>query len=432
MVIIMLFENIHVLQEDGTVLDNAYLLTQGERIAYIGQDRPDAQLSDGEETYNGADKLVIPSFINTHCHVPMTLLRGYGEGLPLHEWLFDRVFPIEDKLTGEQVYYASLLGIAEMLASGVTSFTDMYFFCGDIARAVLESGIKCNLCKGVTGIDGTAPQENKHVLQGVQLCEEYNGAANGRIMTDLCIHAEYTSDPALVAYVADYAKKIDTRMHIHLSETKREHEECKERWGKTPAQYFDGLGVFDVKTTAAHCVFLEGEDFDLLAQKGVTVAHCPSSNLKLGSGVADIARMQTAGINITIGTDGASSNNNLNMLEELHVASLLQKGVSNDPLAMPPQSVLDMATKNAALSQDRPDTGALKEGNRADLAVIDLHRPHLLPRHDLLSNLVYSAQASDVVLTMCDGKVLYRDGEYTTIDIERVYAGVEKSVGELF
>jgi len=213
-------------------------------------------------------------------------------------------------------------------------------------------------------------------------------------------------------------------VHIHLSETEKEFEECIARHGKTPAAYMKEMGIFDSPTTAAHCVYLTEADMEILSEKGVTAAHCPVSNLKLGSGIAKLPDMMAHGINIALGTDGTASNNNLNLFEELKLAALLHKGAEKKADICSPTEVLRMATVNGAVSQGRPDTGVLKEGNRADFAVIDCNRIYMKPEHDMLSNLVYSAQGSDVVMTVVDGRVLYRDGVYTTLDIEKITAEV--------
>lgn len=424
----MLFERISILDEHFSVVRECYVGTQGDRIAYVGTERPE---KDFGARYDGRGKVLLPGLVNTHCHVPMTLLRGYGEDLPLDRWLNERIFPMENTLTGEFVYWGSLLGIAEMVASGITSFSDMYFFCDDIIRAVRDAGISANISKGVTSFDGGSFYGSGDYQKTRALVETYAGKADD-IRIDACIHAEYTSNERVVREVAEFAQENGLRIHLHLSETRKEHEACKlRRGGKTPAAYMDSLGVFDGPVLAAHCVWVEESDIELLAAKGASVAHCPASNLKLGSGVAPVAKLLAKGVRVTIGTDGASSNNNLNMFEELTLAGLLARGTGYDPTLLPPQQLLRMATVEGALAQGRRDTGLIREGYLADLCVVDLQKPHLRPVHDVLANLASSAQAADVCLTMARGRVVYQDGDFRTIDIERTMGMAESAAEEM-
>lgn len=414
----MLFRNIAVTGEDYTVLDNTNILTEGDTIRYIGAEVPPGYTG---AVYDGRGKVALPGFFNLHCHVPMTLLRGYGEGLPLHRWL-ERMFPFEALLTEEDKYWGALLGIAEMLASGTVSFSDMYVARDAILRAVDDSGIKANLSCGALPGKGTRVLfADDQSFAGTQLLRREAAAlGHGRIIAELAIHAEYTSEAPIVRDIADFAAQTGMRIHLHLSETQREHEEAKAARGMTPAAWFDSLGVFRLPVTAAHCVWIEDGDFEILARAQATVAHNPSSNLKLGSGIAPVKEVLARGVRVGIGTDGAASNNNLNMLEEVALAGLLHKGVNRDPLCLGAAQLMELACKNGALAQGRADCGALAPGNRADIVVYDLDRPHLRPVFDPLSNILCAANAGDVTLTMVDGQVLYRDGVYSTIDIEQV------------
>ena len=249
---------------------------------------------------------------------------------------------------------------------------------------------------------------------------------NGRLLADLCIHGEYTSTPKVVEAVAAQAKARGARMHIHLSETQAEHEECKQRHGMTPAAYMQARGVFDVPTTAAHCVWLEGEDFDVLKAHGVTVACCPASNLKLASGYANVPKILEMGIHVALGTDGAASNNNLNILQDLYLFAVAYKGYYHDSTLITPAQALYAATRAGALSQGREDSGRLAVGCKADLCVINTDTPQFTPMTDAACNVVYAAQGADVRLTMVDGEVLYRDGEFKTIDIEKAKAEAQR------
>ncbi len=428
----MLFEHIAMLTSEGIVPDQ-YVAVQGEKIACIGREKPDGPFG---ETYGGRGRLLLPGFVNAHSHTPMTLLRGYGENLPLSDWLTQRVFPFEARLTGQDIYWATLLGIAEMARYGITSTTDMYFRLDDMARAFAESGAKANLSNGATNFDGSPYAALGSTKETHDAIRDWQGAENGRVRVDLSLHAEYTSDEATDRAVAEDAKKLGCRVHVHVSETREEHEGCKTRRnGRTPARYHAECGLFDVPATAAHCVWIEDEDRDILREKGVTVATCPKSNLKLGSGVFDARKAIDKGVRFAIGTDSVASNNNLNMLEELRVFLLAQKGFSMDPTLISPLEAFRAATRAGALAQGRDDCGEIRVGNRADLTVLDMRSPAMQPVHDMLNNAAYTASGSDIVLTLCDGRVLYRDGAFPTIDIERVTREVDASrrriLGEL-
>jgi 5-methylthioadenosine/S-adenosylhomocysteine deaminase len=420
----MLFNKISVVDDSFSLRRDMYLVTNGSRIEYIGKEKP---LNYEGEVYNGENKVVLPGFVNNHCHVPMTLLRGYGEGLPLHRWLTEKMFPFEAKLTGEDIYWGSLLGIAEMVKSGVVSFTDMYFEIELMAQAVSESGIKVNLSHGLSY---NSKKPSIFELQGYKDTERMLDIASrdktGRLKIDIGLHAEYTSRESLVREVAHYARERNLIVHTHLSETQGEHDNCKLKYGKTPAEYFAECGLFDQPTTAAHCVWVEDSDIEIIKSKGVVPVHCPSSNMKLGSGFAPIKQMIEAGIPVTIGTDGASSNNNLNMVEEIYLAAMINKGSTQDPEFMYPAQLLKLATINGAWAQGREDCGSIKVGNKADLVVFDMDKPHLQPVFDELANILYSGQSDDICMTMIDGQIVYKDGEYKTIDIEKV---MHKAVG---
>ncbi|MDR0445705.1 MAG: amidohydrolase [Oscillospiraceae bacterium] len=416
----MIFKDVYFLGSDNAVHRGDIAVRDGV-IVYTGERAP---VGDYGEVIEGKPRLVLPGFVNAHCHVPMTLLRGYGEGLPLDRWLYERIFPFEAEMTEEDVYWGSLVGIAEMLTSGVTSFTDMYSFCGSVCRAVELSGIKANVSRGLLSLDGGALRDSQGFYETEQLFADWNGAADGRIIADASIHAEYTSHPEFVRELAGFARSRDAGIHIHLSETRKEHNECVERHNMTPTQYFEHCGVFESRVTAAHCVHVTGEDMALLARHKATAAHCPTSNLKLGSGIAPVPAMIKTGVAVALGTDGASSNNNLNMLEEIHLAALIHSGVAEDSAILPPGETLQLAARNGALSQGRENTGVIDAGYKADFAVLSLDSLHLQPLHDILTGAVYAAQSGDVEMTVVDGKILYRDNRVQTFDVREA---VEKA-----
>ena len=418
----ILFENCDLLlrgEDGGYSTLHGFLGVRGDTIDYIGAEKP---MGEYEEHKSMEHKLLMPGLINCHNHSPMVLLRGVGSGLPLREWLFDKVFPIEDRLVPEDIAAGSRLAILEMLASGTTSFSDMYFFPAETVAAVAEAGMKANISRCVQCFDeNQTVEQNTQIPQSVELFEKYHNAENGRIRIDFSIHAEYTCKPHIVRAYSELCKAHGGRMHIHLSETQREVDECIARYGKSPVAWFEELGTLDSPTAAAHCVAVSDEDIAILKRHGVNVIHNPTSNLKLGSGFAPVRKLMDAGINLALGTDGAASNNNLDMFEEMHLAAMIARGKSGNAGELSPKEIFKMATVNGAISQGRLDTGVIKKGNRADLAVVDFNRPHLVPCHDVLANLVFSAQGSDVVLTMVDGDVIYRDGKYKTVDINKVY-----------
>ena len=424
----MLIKGIQMIDPAYHVLDDMSVGVSGDAIAYVG---PFAELPhdrDWGEEIDGHGKLLIPGLYNIHGHTPMTLLRGLGENLNLQDWLEQKIFPFEAKMTPEDLYFAYLLGVAEMVRFGTVSVTDMYFFGESMAKAVLDSGIKSNLSVAVTCADDRAYAELPIYQETLNLLERYHMGGNGRFRLDLSIHAEYTSTAKVVAATAQHCKSLGLNMHVHLSETQFEHEGGKSRReGRTPARYFCDLGVFDNPTTAAHCVWVEDDDLDILADKGVTIAANPISNLKLASGICPIPKAMAKGVNIGLGTDSVASNNNLNLFEELKLHAMLHKAAVGDPTLITPEEAFSCATANGALSQGRFDCGSIAVGNKADLVILSTDGPNMTPSHHQLVNLVYAATGSEVLLTMVDGKVLYREGKWPTLDIDHILDRVRDS-----
>lgn len=413
-----IFKSVRLPAMYGYGTDPLDVAVEGAYITAIGADLPAAA---EDKLIDGRGDLMLPGFVNTHCHAAMTLFRGYGEDLPLSRWLNERIFPAEDRLTNESVYWGSLLAIAEMIRNGITSFSDMYFFCADTARAVLESGIKANLSRSLVSFaDGIKLAEDDRFKEAVALADEFHGAGEGRIKVDFSVHAEYTNRPDYCAAVGEYAAAHGFGMQIHLSETEDEHNACIERHGKTPAAFFADLGVFAAPTTAAHCVWVTDADIEILRTHGVTAAHNPTSNLKLGSGVMPLRKLLDGGVNVALGTDGAASNNTLDILRELRLAAILHKGVNRRADITTAAEMLPLATENGAKAQGRADCGRIAVGARADLILLDLSAPHNMPVYDLDATVAYSAEAADVRLTMVDGRILFADGAYTSIDIDRL------------
>lgn len=423
----MLFTDITIIDENFEAVSGCWVGTVDGRIEYLGTEAPDPHDAPRfGEAYDGTDRVLVPGFYNAHAHAPMTLLRGYAENLPLQSWLFDRVFPFEAKINAEDTYWATALACAEMARYGTVSFTDMYYHSADRIRAVVESGMKMNTCEGLLAAEEKPYRDYPIYDLNEKLVSQFHGAADGRILIDYNIHAEYTSNPVTVADIAALVKEKGLRIHLHASETKSEHEECKERHeGMTPVQYFDSLGVLDNPTTLAHCVWVEDADIAILAARDAYVASCPVSNMKLGSGFAPIPSMLDKGVAVALGTDGVASNNNHDMFQDLYLFALMHKGVTCDPTMVSTAQALRAATRIGALSQGRADCGHIALGAKADLAVLDTSGPSWHPQTDVLGNLVFAGHGSDVCLTMCDGQVVYRDGAWPTIDVERAKAEVE-------
>lgn len=409
-----------VLMDQGrNVLSGAFVAVEGDKIASVGTVRPAGPFN---REIDAQGQVLMPGLVNAHSHLPMTLMRGYGGGCDLQTWLTRYIFPAEDKWDARAIRSATALGLAEMIAGGVTTTADMYMFCDEIAQEAASAGVNLNLARGITyfGSDqefdfSTYPS----CVETRELVEKWHGYGAGQILVDACIHGEYTSRPPVWEAVANFAREKGLGMHVHVSETRKEHQECLERWGKTPVQVLDQYGVWDTRAIAAHCVWTTPEDWELLAQRGVSAVHNPMSNLKLGSGIAPLPAMAKAGVNLALGSDGVSSNNCCNLFSDLKLAAILTNGASCDPMAMTPYEALKMATVNGARALGR-NSGEIAPGRDADLILVDFDRPHLIPCHDVVENLVYAAQSSDVTMNMARGRVIYQNGEFLTIDLERV------------
>ena len=310
----------------------------------------------------------------------------------------------------------------------------MYMIPATLVKSNETIGMKVSLCAAVQSFDASEdPARSDSIARSIQLHRDFHNAQSGRVRVDFGVHAEYTCTDAVAKYYADYVKTVpDVRMHIHLSETEKEQRECIKRHGCTPAEWFERMGVFDVPTGAAHCVWVTDGDIEILKKHGVSAVHNPTSNMKLGSGFAPIPKLMERGINVALGTDGAASNNNLNMFEEMHLASILHNGYHQNPLLMQPEEVLKMATVNGARLQGRNDTGALEAGKKADIVAIDFRgKAHLYPAFEPMTTLVYAAQGSDVSMTMVDGKILYEDGKFTTLNPEKVIQNARAAIRRL-
>lgn len=414
----ILFNQITLMYENGHTESDMYLAVENEIISYIGKEKPCGIF---DRIISGKNKLLAPGFYNCHTHTPMTLFRGYAENLTLSKWLHEKIFPAEDKLYPEAVGTATLLSAAEMIKNGTVSFSDMYFFCEDIIEATVVSGLKANISRSTVAFDPDITKKtDNRFKEAVELYEKYHNFSNGRIKIDMSIHAEYSTVPSSCRYISDFALEKGLPIHVHLSETKDEHIACIEKYGMTPTQFFEKNGLFRVPVIAAHCVHLTDDDINIMAENGATAVHNPASNLKLGSGVARLENLVSSGVNVTLGTDGAASNNTLDIMKEAYLAAILQKGITGKTDHMQSEVFVQMLTENGAKMQGRVGCGKIFVGAKADLVMLDFDMVHVMPVYHYCDTFLYSANSSNVVMTMVDGNILYENGEYTTLDIEKI------------
>ena len=415
----ILIKNVEIISEQNNEIFNIGI--QDQVISFIGKDIP----SGYENAYviDGKNFIAVPGMVNTHTHAAMTLLRSYADDMILMDWLQNKIWPAEDNLTGDDVYWGTKLAIIEMLKSGTTTFADMYFFMDRVAEAVQETGIRALLSRGMIGL---VPDADEKISESIDLYNNWHGQADGRIKVMFGPHAPYTCPVNYLKRIIDEAGKLGAEIHMHLSETAYEVGECEREHGMTPIALMNSIGLFDLGTLAAHCVHVTPADIEIMAAKNVRVAHNPQSNLKLASGIAPVPEMLAAGLIVGLGTDGTSSNNNLDMLEEARLTAMLHKNNKSDPLVIPAKQALNLATKQGALALGYSDVGEIKVGQKADIVLYDMHKPYWYPRHDRTSLLVYAANSSDADTVIVNGKILLEHGNLLTIDEEKVYAEANK------
>ncbi|HZJ57463.1 MAG TPA: amidohydrolase [Clostridia bacterium] len=421
-----LIKNINILtvDENSNQYQSGCILIDGHEITFVGYER-DLGVAAGTDidiVEDGRGMLAIPGLVNSHTHTAMTLFRGYANDLPLMKWLEEKIWPAEDRLAQDDVYWLSLLAISEMIKGGVTAFADMYMFMEQTALSVLHSGIRGVLARGLQGPD----QKSRDRLEENRiLWENWHGEGDGRIRVMVGPHGVYTCEPSYLAEVLELAHSLGTGIHIHLSETRQEVENCIKEYGKSPVMHLNDLGLLGGNTLAAHCVHLSSEDLDVLKDRDVKIVHCPISNLKLGSGIAPVHEMLSKGIAVSLGTDGAASNNNLSIMKEMAFAALISKGVKEDATLISAATALKMATNHGAGALGLEDEiGSISPGKKADIVLVDTGEPHYHPHGDWTTHLVYSGHSGDVDSVWVNGKRLMKNKALLTIDSDKVYSKV--------
>ncbi len=403
------FYNARILtMEEGKDILQGEVWIRDERIEYVGEEKRDEAVPSFDEEIDCGGNLLMPGFKDAHTHSGMTLLRSYADDLPLDKWLNQQVFPIEAKMTGEDVYELTKLAVLEYLTSGITAVFEMYLTPDTIAKAFDEMGMRAVQVGGVNDFS-----------QSPEMMEEWYLKLNGKSPLQsyhLGFHAEYTCSRDLLTWIAELAHKYKAPVFTHLAETRAEVEGCKERYKMTPLAFLDSLGIFDYGGGGYHCVHMTDEDIALMKSRGLYAVTNPGSNTKLASGIAPISDYLKAGVPVALGTDGPASNNCLDMFREMFLVTGLAKLRQEDASAVDAMEVLKMATVNGARAMGLPDADVLARGKLADMILIDLNQPNMQPFNHIAKNLVYSGSKQNVKMTMIHGRILYRDGEFLTKD----------------
>jgi 5-methylthioadenosine/S-adenosylhomocysteine deaminase len=411
--------------DQNDVIYNGAIAIEDGIISYVGESPHDREKF--AETVDLKGDLLLPGFINTHGHTPMSLLRGFADDLPLKTWLEEKIWPIEAQYTPEIARWGSYLSIIEMIKTGTTTFVDMYDNMDEIAKAVDVSGIRAKLCRGMIAF-GSEEEKKMKLEEGTRFAKEWSNGANGRITTMMSPHSPYTCDPEFISRIVAVSAELDIPIHIHMSETIQEVQQNVQEYGNRPVKHLEEIGVFDRPTLVAHAVHVNDEEMDILAKHDVKVSHNIISNLKLGSGVAPIEKMLDKGITISLGTDSSSSNNNLDLFEELKLVAMLHKGVQLDATLIDAETALSMATKYGAQALWLDDQiGTLEVGKEADFIVIDTNSPFYQPiQNNPISHIVYSGSGRDVKDVYVQGKQLMKNRQLLTVDEERIYYEVNR------
>ena len=420
----ILIKNVYTLLPDYTVKE-ADIGIEDDKISFVGKSDGDCEY---DSVIDGKNKFAVPGFVNSHTHISMTLLRSYADDMRLMDWLQNKIWPIEAKMNGDDIYWGAMLAAVEMIKTGTTTFADMYSDMDRVAEVAINSGMRAVLSRGIIGC---APNGEAAFEENKQLFKEFNGAAGGRVTVMFGPHAPYTCSPEFLTRVAGAAMDLGAEIHIHLSETSEEVKNCIKDYGVTPIKLMESTGIMKCGVLAAHAVHLCDDDIELMKKYNVRVAHNPGSNMKLASGIAPVCSLLSKGICVGLGTDGASSNNNLDMLEEIRLAALLHKVNTFNPVAVTAAEALKMGTENGAVAVGIKNLGRIEKGALADIAVFDIGGSEWTPRFDLLSLLVYSANSHSVNTVIINGKIVMKDRELLTLDEEKILFEVEKTAKRL-
>ncbi len=427
----LFYNGVIVTGENQETIKNGFIVIENGQFEAIGREDQMHHYSSITNKVNLGGNWIIPGLVNTHGHIGSSLLRGYGDDLPLDTWLRTKMWPMEAKFTNETVNAAASLAILEMLKSGTTAFLEMYHLHLDlIANVVDQSGIRACLTRGMIGMCSLAEQEAK-LAEAIKLSTDLSKIGQGRITTMLAPHAPYTCPPDFLEMIALEAKKLQLPIHTHVAETAKEVAEHVTKYGKRPVEHLAALGIFDVASLIAHGVHVNDEELDILASFGVAVSHNPISNLKLGSGIAPVGKMLSKNILVSLGTDSTASNNNLDMFQEMRMAALVHKGNFQDPTMISAKEAFLMATCNGSKALGFHNVGIIEEGYAADFVIVDANKPHLQPKDHVLSHLVYSASGSDVLDVYVAGKCLVHNRECLTLDEEQIIFKANEAFSKL-
>lgn len=425
----ILIKNALILSPNTSFENKQSVLIKDNLIAEIS---PDIDESNVSKIIDATGKILLPGLINTHTHLSMTLFRGLADDLSLDSWLNDYIWPMEANLNGNYCYIGALLGAVELIKSGTTTFSDMYFYMEDVARAVDESGIRAVLSYGMIDF-GDEDKRKNEINENLELFKSCDGMGNGRIKVFLGPHSPYTASEELLIQVRELADEYNMGIHIHVSETQKEIEDISSEKGLRPFEYLDKIGFLGPDVVAAHCVWLSDNEIEIIKKNNVKISHNPCSNMKLASGIAPVSKLIENDICVSIGTDGASSNNNLDLIEELKTASLLQKVSTLNPKVLTSDETLSMGTiKGAETLGLESEIGSIEVGKKADIILIDINSANMIPdSSSLSSNIIYSANALNVDTTICDGKILMENKKLTVLDEGEIYQKARQAIKEL-
>lgn len=421
----ILIKGANVLQPDYST-DIADIAVENDKIAAVGN-IPEGFVAD--HIIEGKDHFAVPGLVNAHTHASMTLLRSYADDMELMDWLNNKIWPLEAKMKEQDIRIGAQLALVEMIRTGTTAFADMYGpWMEIVADETIGAGIRGILSRGAIGF---MPGAMKTLEENVELFRNYHGSGDGRISVLLGVHAPYTCPPDFCQAAAKASVENGINVHIHMSETQAEIKEIQEKYGKRPFKYIEDTGLFQRPSIAAHCVWLDDEDLAIMKKHQVTPVHNPGSNMKLASGVAPVPWLLAQGVQVALGTDGASSNNNLDMLEEVRLAAMLHKVKELDPLAVDAAQALRMGTEYGAKALWLDNVGKIEAGAKADIVLYDMRRPEWCPRHNLVSLLVYSANSSSADTMLCNGRIIMEKGELKTMDEEKILFEANKCALDL-